>query len=304
MSGHFNKIVISRLGRSGARSLGLAAAIAVWAAPAPSQAAPITYPSSRSLGDISAWLQRETPLSPTQVVDIGPSAVTAVISASPTGVTRGFLANIASEAVDPEMLAHDGIASWSIPVEIDCEQRQVRLGAMTGYRSRDLRTDSRVVREADTAWVNPTARAPLASVIRALCDRDYRRPLMGSRTKLAALAPTAVKSVSRTEPKDQASVPALRPSLAPQTRPAAASGGAFTVQIGASPSLPDVQGLVVRFKKTFVSQLTGLTASVATVQVGGKIVNRALVSGFASAARANAFCKSLAGAGQACFIRR
>jgi cell division septation protein DedD len=316
MSGEFNKIAGCRL-----ESLAVAAALALWAAPACSQTATITYPSSRSLSDITAWLQRDTPLSPAQVIDVGPAAVTAILSASPIAEMRGFLANIASEAVDPTMLAHDGIASWSIPVEIDCDHRQVRLGTMTGYRSRDLRTDPRVVREADMAWVTPTASAPLGSAIRALCDRDYHRPLTGGRAKVASLAPAPVKPAPSSGLKAAAPIPAslatLRPSLPPDTaavpvanaKPARkpvvfTGGGPFALQIGASPSLADTQALVAKFKKTFASRLGGLTAGIATVQVGGKTVNRALVSGLASAAEANAFCKTLAAAGQACFVRR
>jgi hypothetical protein len=303
--------------------LGLVAIVAAWTSvPANAQPA-ITYPPSRALNDVAAWLQRETPLAPGQIVDISPQAVTAITSASPMGETRGFLANISSEAVDPQMLANDGIASWSIPVEVDCEKRSVRLGTMTGYRSRDLRTDPRVVREADTAWVMPSTTAPLGSVIRALCDRDFRRPLMG-RLKASAPAPEPKPKpakptvVAKADPAPPALRPALRPAPTPPAAPAEnpkakpkpaapsapAGGGAVAVQIGASPSLPDTQGLLAKFKKKFAGQLGGLGTSVATVQADGKTVNRALVSGFASATEAKAFCKTLSAAGQACFIRR
>jgi cell division septation protein DedD len=306
--------------------LGLVAVVAAWtSAPANAQP-PITYPPSRSLSDLAAWLQRDTPLAPSQIVDVSPQALTAVTSASPMGETRGFLANISSEAVDPEMLAHDGIASWSIPVEIDCDKRSVRLGTMTGYRSRDLKTDPRIVREADTGWVTPTPTAPLGSVIRALCDRDFRRPLMG-RIKASAPAPEPARParpalVAKADPPPPALRPALHPNPPPTpaesakakpakppapaapSAPASAAGGAIAVQVGASPSLPDIQGLLARFKKKFSGELGGLSTSVATVQVDGKTVNRALVAGFASAAQANAFCKTLSAAGQACFIRR
>jgi len=200
---------------------------------------------------------------------------------------------------------------------------------MTGYRSRDLKTDARIVREADTAWVVPTATAPLGSVIRALCDRDFRRPLMG-RLKASAPAPEP-KQPKPAKPvivaKADPAPPALRPALSPPatpaepapakpapaqpkpkpaapSAPAPAGGGAFAVQVGASPSLTDIQGLLGRFKKKFGAQLGGLSTGVATVQVEGKTVNRALVSGFASAGAANAFCKTLGAAGQACFVRR
>jgi len=127
------------------RGLALTVASVAGAASA-AWAADVTYPPSRALSDVAAWLQRDTPLKPEQIVDVSPQAVTAVTAAQPMGQTRGFLASIASEAVDPQMLAHDGIASWSIPVEVDCDRRQVRLGVMTGYRSRDLVSEPRTVR--------------------------------------------------------------------------------------------------------------------------------------------------------------
>ena len=338
MSGHRIKFALRDLA-------GCGLALALAAAPGASQAA-VSYPPSRALPDLAAWLQRDTPLAPNQIVDISPAALTAITSASPMGETRGFLANVSSEAVDPEVLAHEGIASWSIPVEVDCDRRQVRLGAMTGYQSRDLRTDPRLVRDADTTWVNPIRTAPLGAVIRALCDRDFRRPLAGH-FKVAAKGPEAkpgpppiievrpkkvASSVKKAEPDTKlAAAPARAPkppmsipipgvTPAPDSTPSdnnrladakpalrlkpLAGGGPVAVQIGASPSLPDTQGLLAHFKKKFGAELGGLKADVATVQVDGKTVNRALIAGFANSAEANAFCKTLADAGQACFIRR
>jgi hypothetical protein len=314
---------------------GLAAALLAGAAPALSQS--IDYPPSRSLSDIATWLQKDTPISLGQVVDVGPSAVTAVTSAVPTGQPRGFLANVASEALDPQIAGRESIAAWSIPVEVDCDKHAVRLGVMTGFRSRDLVSESRVVRQADTDWVTPTSSAPLGAVARALCDRDFHRPF-GGHTRLAARAPKAAPPVAATPapvppPADSAVATAPRlPTLrttpepepteapartaharstetktaeagAPKSKPPA-GGGAIAVQIGASPSLPDLQRLLDKAKKKFAGDLGGLTTKVATVQLDGKMVNRALISGFASNAEANAFCKKLSAEGQACFIRR
>lgn len=307
-----------------ALALSLGAVLAAAGPPARAQSAPISYPPSRALGDIGAWLQRETPLAPGQVVDISPSAVTAVTGAKPTGQPRGFLASISSEALDPQILSHEGIASWSIPVEVDCDKRAVRLGVMTGFTGRDLKNDPKTVREADANWVTPTAAAPLGSVIRALCDRDFHRPLMGKLKtaggKVAEPAKPPPEAVAKAEPEPKAPrvTPALRPSLppvepkaaeasAPKAAPAArppAGGGTIAVQIGASPSKPDIEGLLARFKTKFAGEMGGLTEHVATVEVDGKTVNRALISGFATNAQANAFCKKLAAQGQACFIRR
>lgn len=351
MSGPLTPITVRRLALAFAATAVAGLASAAWAAD-------VSYPASRSLGDIAAWLQRDTPLLPGQIVDISPQAVTGITAASPMGQTRGFLASISSEAVDPQMLAHDGIASWSIPVEVDCDRRVVRLGTMTGYRSRDLVSEPRTVREADADWVNPSPSAPLGSVIRALCDRDFRRPLAGKfkvakgpeskpgpppiievrprKAAPVANAPTAnaptanapAASPART-PKPPMSIPipgvaasgevktaeAKTPTAktpdakTPDTKSGAklkplAGGGPVALQIGASPSLTDTQGLIARFKKKFGAELGGLKTDVATVQVDGKTVNRALISGFANSGEANAFCKTLTDAGQACFIRR
>lgn len=285
MSGRNINVAIRR--RAG---LGFAAAaLAISAAPALGQTNAVSFPPSRALKDVTAWLQRDTPLVPAQVVDIGPSAITAVTSTAPMGQTHGFFATVSSEALDPHIVDEDALASWSIPVEVDCDKRLLRLGAMTGYRSRDLQSDPRVVRQADSDWVNPTPSAPLGAVVRGLCDRDFRRPLTG-RTSAAAPA----RSPEPAKPAALRSVPAADPG----------AGGDVAVQIGASPSLVDIQGLLRRFKATFAHELEGLTASVATVQLEGKTVNRALISGFGSAAEATAFCRKLTTAGQACFVRR
>ncbi|MFI4964870.1 MAG: SPOR domain-containing protein [Caulobacterales bacterium] len=285
----------------------LAAALACGAAPAWGQAPAVSYPPSRALGDVAAWLQRDTPLPLGQVVDVGPSAVTAITASAPMGGPRRFLATIASEAVDPAMLARDGIASWSIPVEIDCDRRMARLGTMTGYPSRDLKTGPREVRKADDAWVDPAKTAPLGSAIRALCDRDFARPFAGraqtaETARPAGRPPPAVIIPPGPAPTAEAAA-APSPKPKPMPKPPA-GGGAFALQVGASPSLPDSQRLLARFKKKFGADLGGLTTSVATVQANGRTVNRVLLSGFASSAQANAFCNALAAAKQACFVRR
>ena len=78
----------------------------------------------------------------------------------------------------------------------------------------------------------------------------------------------------------------------------------MAVQIGASPSLPDAQGLLAKFKAKYSRELGGLSTSVATVESEGKTVHRVLISGFGTSAEASVFCKTLSAGGQACFVRR
>ena len=348
-----------------AKRLGFFAAIAVaTAGPASAQTAAlgpsVSYPPSRSLADVFAWLRKDTPIAPAQVVDVSPSAVTAIVSSAPTGQPRGFLATIASEAVNPEIVTHDGIASWSIPAEVDCDRRQVRLGAMTGFRSRDLRSESRVLRPADTAFVAPTPTAPLGAVVRALCDRDFKRPIANARARKSGPPPLVVakgkpppvvisarpepppvsdpqvaspaspapapaagaaatpkdagpKTVEMKKPAEPKTIemPAssesanVAPKPKPKPRPKPpAGGGAFSLQLGASPTLADANLLIAKFKKTYANSMGGLTLGVTTVQIDNKPVSRVLLSGFASSAEANRFCDALQANRQPCFVRR
>jgi len=133
-------------------------------------------------------------------------------------------------------------------------------------------------------------------VIRALCDRDFRRPLADGQVKFVAKAPDPSKPA-----KTAASEPAPARPAAPK---AAAAGGSVSVQIAASPSLPDAKGLLARFQRQSPDLLSGLTTDVATVQVDGKTMHRALISGFATGAEAAGFCEKLKARGQACFVRR
>lgn len=302
------------------RKLAPLALFAAVAGPATSALAQgVSYPPSRALSDVGAWLQHDTPITLGQVVDVSPSAVTAVTGAQPSGQPRGFLANIASEAMDPQIVTHEDVAAWTIPVEVDCDKRIVRLGAMTGFHSRDLRTDPRTVRNADSNWVNPVANAPLGAVIRALCDRDFRRPFDG---KMKVAVAKAVKSpkvapapapTSSPPAADAPRAPALRstlspavpaPAKSPKSTPGAATASGIAVQVGASPDAKDAEGLLARLRKTFAADLADHATDVVTAEVGGKTVHRALVTGFGSASEASSLCERLKAAGQACFVRR
>ena len=278
------------------------------------QTAAISYPPSRSMADVTAWIRSDTPLSPSQVVDVGVSAVTAITASTPIGEPRGFLATVSSESLDPGVEGAQGIASWSVPVQVDCEARKVKLGAMTGYPRRDLAKDARTVRPADTDFITPTPGAPIDTVVRGLCDRDFRRPLMPGRIVAKAPEPAkpalrqvAVASAKPAGPdlrSTKTAKPPARPAQA-TSRPAPPPGsGLAAVQVGASPDLADARGLLARVQRRFPDDLRGRASDVAAAQVDGRTVHRALITGFASAAEAVALCEHLKAGGQACFVRR
>ena len=133
----------------------------------------VSYPRSRALADIGAWIASDTPLSAAQIVDVGPSAVTAVTGSSPSGQTRGFMATIAAESLDPNIAKREHIVSWTIPVEVDCDKRQVRLGDMTGFSARDLKSTPHVVRQCAARGGHALALRPRFQT--TLCDGPKER---------------------------------------------------------------------------------------------------------------------------------
>jgi hypothetical protein len=318
----------------------LSAAALAAAAPAAAQTVGATYPKSRALSDVGAWITTDTPLQLSQIVDVGPSAVTAVTSSTPTGDPRGFIVSIASEATDPAIGKQEDILSWKIPVEIDCERRAVRLGDMTGFPSRDLKSAPRTVRQADTQWVQPSMSAPLGAVLKAMCDRDFKRPFASGGKVAAAKTPppgpppvvvalnpptkpqplssaaaggTAPDKADKAEAKGKTRTPAApveakaETPAQPAAKPARAVGhgtSPYAVQVGASPSQDDAKGLIAHVQKKFAGEVSGLKTDVVAATVDGKTVYRALISGFGGAGDANALCQQLKASGQACFVRK
>ena len=259
------------------------------------------------------------------MVDAGPSAVTAVTSAAPTGEPRGFLANIAAEALDPSIGKQEDILSWTIPVEIDCDKRQVRIGDMTGYGSRDLKSAPRVVRAADNTWVTPSSTAPLGAVLRSMCDRDYKRPFGGGArwppSRPRPRPPTGAAAGSWSTCSRPSRRPRSPTPWPPTGRKAAAGAGfarppaaapiahgtsPFAVQVGASPSQDDARALLdARAEEVRGGALCGLqgrrrqpprwTARPSTARRSPALRARGA---------ANALCDQLKAGGQACFVRR
>ena len=273
----------------------------------------VSYPRSRALADIGAWIASDTPLSAAQIVDVGPSAVTAVTGSSPSGQTRGFMATIAAESLDPNIAKREHIVSWTIPVEVDCDKRQVRLGDMTGFSARDLKSTPHVVRPADTSWVTPSINAPLGAVMRSLCDRDFKRPFeMDQRNARAGEPGKASRSPQPGPPPVVVNErPATKPTplmtAAAANAPTSSIGhgaSAFRVQIGSAPTEVEARSMLARLEKKLPETVSGFKTEVQTAVVGGKTVYRAVISGLGGLPDANALCDQLKASGQACFVHR
>ncbi len=279
------------------------------------------FPVTTDRQDLVGWLRRETDITPAQVVAVSPSAVTAVLGAIDTASPRGMRMALRAEAIDAEVSAREGMLSWHMVVEADCEGHRLRLGETTGYVGRNLLGEGRRIRPGSETWTAPPAGAQLESVWRAACEPDFQRPLVTTRALSAprAASPSlqlrpmliqdlrtpVTRSASKPDPvvaPSPASAPPIVRMTAVVTPPDPPRAGA-TVQLGAMATRGAAEAMLAGLRTNLVGAMHGLSTRVSPAGVGGRTVYRALVTGFARSVDAQQFCAGLKTDGVACFVR-
>lgn len=288
----------------GARAGAWAAAlVVVWGGASLAQAPspPAAFPRSLERQPLLDWLRRETDITPGQVVAVGASAVTAIVSIFPAANGPGPRVVIRAEATDRAAAARDGALSWHVSLNADCDRRRVQLGETTGYRERNLLGERWMLRPAEPDWRTPEPGTPLESVWRAVCEPGFRRPLEVARLDTAqGPIPTAPREPPqvRSAPPDPASEPPPAEPARSVSQPRAPASGA-SVQVLASPSEAAARAALARLGP----ELDGRSGRVERAQVQGRTWYRAIITGFENRAEAGRFCETLRSAGQACFVR-
>ena len=271
----------------------------------------VTFPIAMDRQDLIAWLRRETDITPSQVVAVSPSAVTAVLGAIETTSPRGLRMALRAEAIDAQVSAREDALSWHMVVEADCQGHRLRQGETTGYAGRNLLGDGRKIRPASDSWSEPPKGSQLDNVWRAACEPDFQRPLSAPRqmaaTGAAPPAPLPLRPMLIQDVHAPAT-PTADPEPSPVRAMAAASEpeaprSVATVQLGAMATRAAAEAMLAKMKTSFVGAMHGLSTRVAPASVGGRTVHRALVTGFARTVDAQQFCTGLKTSGVACFVR-
>jgi hypothetical protein len=95
---------------------------------------------------------------------------------------------------------------------------------------------------------------------------------------------------------------ATTPAIAPET-PNLDQAPTYRVQIAATGSDAEAQAAWRSVRKAFPSETDGRALSIQQAEVKGRVVRRAIVTGFPSADAAKAFCAKLAAADRGCLLR-
>ena len=170
-------------------------------------------------------------------------------------------------------------------VEIDCRQGKNRMLRAEAFEAAKLKGESQP-RELADHWVLPSADSYMRAVTETVCKGQ------------SPSEPPTQAAAARGEPASSSS-PAPTAPLAASRLPARGKPVmAAVAQVAASPTAEGAQKALAGLGGRIKPPLSG---TVASVEVNGARLYRALVVGFADSAAARSFCAALSGAGKACW---
>lgn len=288
-----------------------------------------SLPASLDRAALVSWLKANTDLDPTNVISVSPANIIGVMAVNRVegGSGRVFRAQIRSEVISAQTIREAGNSSWAADVEVDCQTRKGKVNRILDFPQRNLVGQAREA-GGSAEWVSPPPGTHLYTVVAAVCDANFQRPLAAGQQVAAApqrpsarppaspaqspaQAPAAIATAPRAPaPAAQAAAPgapAVSRAPAPaQAPPRPASSGrrsSVAVQIAAADSEAKAVRALRSAQSTFAAQLSGTAISTVPVESGGRTLYRALVHGFASTSDAEAFCAAYKAAGRDCFLR-
>ena len=283
---------------------------------------PSALPGSLDRAVLVNWLRANTDLDPTNVISVSPANIIGVMAVNriEPADRRVFRAQIRSEVISAQTIREAGNSSWAADVEVDCQSRKGKVNRILDFPMRNLRGTAREA-GGSAEWVAPPAGTHLYTVVAAVCDAGFQRPLAPGQ-QMAALgssgaqppvataprAPSQSSAQASPGPAVAAGTPAVSRSPA-QTAPAPRAPAkpvkrsSVAVQIAAADTEAKAAQALRSAMSAFAAPLDGTSMSTVRVEVGGKTVYRALLHGFASADEAQAFCTAYKAAGRDCFLR-
>ena len=167
-----------------------AAALMVAGAPLAQSATP-SFPRATDAESLAQWLLADTNMLPDAVVSVGKTSIIGLAYTSPQSLGTGqFLVRLRSEVIDPATSAEGGYLSWSADVDIDCVGRRSRATRIVNFPERNLGGSAHQGSESGE-WVIPVRGTRLYSVVSAVCDPDFVRPLAGLPRGVATATPAS-----------------------------------------------------------------------------------------------------------------
>jgi hypothetical protein len=250
------------------------------------------YPDANDPVALGRWFGQTTHLPATSILAITENAIFAAFPQHATGAF--WTVDVRIESITPQSTAKLGGRSIRLRLNARCDSNMVRLSFLDVFPGADL-TGRPTHRAPPNDWATPKPDSYVADAVRLVCDKTFRGPF-------AAIA--AASPEPRGEPKiavkpDREGAAAER---APALRARQPLSGAYAAQIGAYSTAALSEGAWQALKAAKPEMTSGLSSAMTPVKIGGRVLYRTIVKGFASSGAAATFCRTLRTSGRPCLV--
>jgi len=293
---------------------------------APLALADTDYPAAGDPATIAAWLAERTNIKPSAVVTVTSGFVVAMVGKTmPLTPEEPVRVTLREEVIAPAFIDAVGGRSSLMSMEIQCEERRLRMDERHIYSGPNLSGESEVS-EPSTEWLRIPEDTVMDDVARAVCDPGYAWPLQAFAPAAAAVAmaaqtvpdPAPEAPAAQTAPMAPVAAPVLEPAPQPAATPAPVIAEApaperqaetpetsaqYAIQIGAyrNAARAEAAWKALSTERPVLTQ--GHDFDVRPIKVKGKDLLRGLVLNFKSPEEGAAFCTALAGTEYGCILR-
>jgi len=259
--------------------------------------APLTppYPDANDPVALGRWFGQTTHLPATSILAVTGNAIFAAFRQHNSGAL--WTVDVRIETITPQSTAKLGGRSVHLRLNVRCDNTTVRLSFIDVFPGADL-TGAPTHRAPPNDWAKPKPDSYVADAVRLACDKTYQGPF-------AAVAAAAPDTDFEPKPDARAAAPEtanFETRHAPALRARQPLKGAYEVQIGAysSAALSEAAWRALKAARSDLTNGRSITAT--PVKAGGRLLYRAIVTGFASEGAATTFCQTLRTSGQPCLV--
>jgi hypothetical protein len=303
---------------------------------APLALADTDYPAAGDPATIAAWLGERTNIKPSAVVTVTSGFVVAMVGKTmPLTPEEPVRVTLREEVIAPAFIDAVGGRSSLMSMEIQCEERRLRMDERHLYSGPNLSGESEVS-EPSTEWLRIPEDTVMDDVARAACDPGYGWPLRAFAPAAPAVAmaaqtvpdpaPEAPAAQTTPDPQPEApptpAAPVAEPVLEPAPQPAVTpapvvaeapaaekpaegpeTSAQYAIQIGAYRNAERAEAAWKALSTERPVLTQGHDFDVRPIKVKGKDLLRGLVLNFKSPEEGAAFCTALAGTEYGCILR-
>ena len=230
-------------------------------------AASADLPASLDRTVLTNWLRRNSDLEPVNVISVSPANIIGLMDVTrleTPNAQRQYRTHIRAEVISAQTIREAGNSSWAAEVDVDCQTRKGKVNRIIDFPLRNMKGPPREA-GGSAEWVTPPMGTHLFTVVGAVCDGAFERPLGGVQPAAAppprSPAPAPVQTATtapqpqqqvQVQPRPQPPAPLAQSAPAPVAPPRPQTQAQQTIIQTAprAPAAPPVQPSAPRDRKS------------------------------------------------------